>query len=150
MATHKIGELLAGSGQLKTLSREARRLADFERLIFEAAPRALSEATRVKSFRAGTLVLSADNAAVAAKLRQLLPRLLVCVRKRDPEVSGIRVEVQLAPQQRRPARGSGKRPLTAAVIANFRYLAEGLRESPLKDAVTRLVRRHKKPVSGEQ
>jgi hypothetical protein len=145
MATHKIGELLAGSGQLKTLSREARRLADFERLILEAAPRALSEATRVKSFRAGTLVLSADNAAVAAKLRQLLPRLLVCVQKREAEVSGIRVEVQPAPQQRWPTRGSGKRPLTAAAIANFRSLAEGLRESPLKDAVTRLVRRHRKP-----
>ena len=124
---------------------EARRLAELERLIFEAAPRALSEATRVRHLRAGTLVLSADNAAVAAKLRQLTPRLLVCVRKREPEVNGIRVEVQPAPQQKWPTRGSGKRPLTAAAIANFRSLAEGLRESPLKDAVTRLVRHHKKP-----
>ena len=150
MAARKIGELLAGSGQLKTLSSEARRLAELERLIFEAAPRALSEATRVRNLRAGTLVISADNAAVAAKLRQLIPRLLVCVRKREPEVNGIRVEVQPGPRQRRPKRRSGKRPLPAAVIANFRCLAEGLRESPLKDAVNRLVRRHKKPVSGEQ
>jgi hypothetical protein len=150
MAARKIGELLAGSGQLKTLSSEARRLAELERLIFEAAPRALSEVTRVRNLRAGTLVISADNAAVAAKLRQLIPRLLVCVRKREPEVNGIRVEVQPGPRQRGPKRRSGKRPLPAAVIANFRSLAEGLRESPLKDAVNRLVRRHKKPVSGEQ
>ena len=48
MAAHKIGELLAASGQLKALSRAARRLAELEQLLFEAAPRALSEAARVK------------------------------------------------------------------------------------------------------
>ena len=145
MTARKIGEVLAGSGQLKTLSNEARRLAELERLIFEAAPRALSEATRVRHLRAGTLVLSADNAAVAAKLRQLTPRLLVCVRKREPEVNGIRVEVQPAAHPKGYMQRPGRSALTATAVANFRSLAEGLRESPLKDAVNRLVRRHKKP-----
>ena len=147
MPAHKIGELLAGSGELKALSREARRLADLEPLLFDAAPRALAEATRVTGLRAGMLVLLADNSAVAAKLRQLVPRLLVCVRKREPEVSGIRVEVQPAGQQTRPARGAKKRTLGAGTMADFQNLAEGLRDSPLKDAVTRLVRRHKKKTS---
>ena len=150
MATHKIGELLAGSGELKALSREARRLAEVEQLLFEAAPRALAEAARIKSFRAGTLVLSADNAAVAAKLRQLAPRLLVLVRKRESEVTGIRVEVQPAPHQNSPTRRSGKRPLGAAAIADFQVLAEGLRESPLKAALARLVQRRKKAVSSKR
>ena len=145
MAARKIGELLARSGQLKILSREAQRLAELERLIFEAAPRALSEATRISGFRAGTLLLCADNAAVAAKLRQLIPRLLVCVRKREPEVNGIRVEVQPAPGRKRSARHTERQRLTGAAVANFRSLAEGLRDSPLKDAVNRLVRHHKKP-----
>ena len=144
MAAHRIGELLAGSGQLKTLSREAQRLAELERLIFEAAPRALSEATRVGNLRAGTLVLLADNTAVAAKLRQLLPRLLVCVRKRDPEVSGIRVEVQPAGRQKRGAGAAKKQRLSTDTIKNFENLAERLHDSPLKTAVARLVAHQRK------
>ena len=151
MATRKIGELLAASGQLKTLSHEARRLAELERVIFEAAPRALSEATRLRSYRAGTLVLSTENPAVAAKLRQLLPRLLVCVRNREPEVSRIQVQVQPAMRQERARGGEGKkRPLSADAVANFQSLAAGLHESPLKSALARLVRRHKKTVNSER
>lgn len=151
VTARKIGELLAASGQLKTLSHEAQRLAELERVIFEAAPRALSEATRLRSFRAGTLVLSTENPAVAAKLRQLVPRLLVYVRNREPEVSRIRVQVQPAtPQERARGDAGKKRPLSADAIANFQNLAAGLRESPLKSAVTRLVRRHKKTVNSER
>lgn len=144
MAAHKIGELLAQSGELKSISREARRLAELEQLLFEATPRTLAEATRVKNLRAGTLVLSADNAAVAAKLRQLAPRLLLHIRKREPEVNGIRVEVQPAQPRGGPAGSPVKRPLAAAAITNFQSLAAGLRDSPLKGALTRLVERHKK------
>ena len=149
MAAHRISDLLARSGQLKTMSREAQRLTELELLIFEAAPGALSEATRVKQLRAGTLVLLADNAAVAVKLRQLLPRLLVCVRKRDPEVSGIRVEVQPARGRQRAAEGSRKKLLTAGAIKSFENLAGRLRDSPLKTAVRRLVQ-HQKKGRGQQ
>src|SRR5262245_42680556 len=141
MPAHKIGELLAASGPLKALSGKARRLAELESLLFEATPRALTEATLVKELRAGTLVVLADNSAVASKLRQLVPRLLVCVRKRELEVNGIRVEVQPAPQQERAAPVAKKHTLGAATVTEFRGLAEGLRDSPLKEAVTRLVRR---------
>src|SRR5262249_19886648 len=144
MAAHKIGEFLTVSGGLKELSREAHRLAEVEQLLFEAVPRALAKAARLKSFRAGILVLSADNAAVAAKLRQLVPWLSVHVRKRNLEVSETRVEVHPAPPERAPPKGSGKRPRATAAITNFQSLAAGLRDSPLKDALTRLVQRHKK------
>lgn len=150
MATRKIGEFLAVSGELKTLSREARRLAEVEQRLFEALPRALAEATRAKSLRAGTLVLSADNAAVAAKLRQLAPRLLLHVRKTEPEVSGIRIEVQPAPQQGRRAGRPEKSHPGAGTITNFQSLAAGLRDSPLKHALTRMVQRHKKTVNGDR
>ena len=144
MPARKIGDFLAVSGELKALSREARRLAEVEQLLFEALPRALAEATRIKGLRAGTLIVSADNAAVAAKVRQLAPRLLLHVRKRATEVSGIRIDVQPAPQQERRSNRAEKSLPGAAVISNFHSLAEGLRESPLKQAITRLVRRHKK------
>lgn len=144
MAAHKIGELLAGSGHLKTLAREARRLAELEQLIFEAVPGALAEAIRIKKLRAGTLVFLADNAAVAAKLRQLAPRLLACVRKLDPEVNGIQVQVQPAQRKKRAQGDLRKSSLGLDAIGKFQNLAEGLHESPLKSALTRLVQRHKK------
>ena len=144
MPARKIGELLAVSGELKTLSREARRLAEVEQRLFEATPRALAEAARVKSLRAGTIVLSADNAAVAAKLRQLAPRLLLHIRKREPEVTVLRVEVQPAAPPSGPAASSQKRPLGETAIAEFQNLAAGLRDSQLKSAVGRLVQRRKR------
>ena|SRR5688572_9187785 len=148
MTAHKIGEILAVTGQLKALSRAAQRLAELERLLLSAAPRALSEATRIKSFRAGTLVVSADNAAVASKLKLLAPQLLIQIRDREPEVTGIRVEVQPAPGAI-PGK-TAKRAIGGATIAEFQSLAAGLADSPLKSAVERLVHRRKKTGKGDQ
>jgi len=142
MAAHKIGEILAATGQLKTLSRAAHRLAELERLLLSAAPRALSEATRIKSFRAGTLVVSADNAAVASRLKLLAPQLLLQIREREPEVTGIRVEVQPAPAAA-PTK-SGKRTMAGGAVAEFESLAGSLRDSSLKTAVEKLVARRRK------
>jgi len=143
MAAHKIGEILAAAGELKALSRTAHRLTELERLLLGTAPRALTKATRIKSFRAGTLVVSADNAAVGAKLKLLAPQLLIQIREREPEVTGIRVEVQ--PAARSAPGKSAKRPIAGAAIAAFQNLAAGLGESPLKSALQRLVHRHQKP-----
>ena len=142
MTAHKIDQILAATHELATLSRAAHRLAELERLLLSATPRALSEATRIKSFRAGMLVVSADNAAVASKLKLLAPQLLIQIREREPEVTGIRVEVQPAPgAERRPSR---KRGISDGALAELRNLAEGLGESPLKSALNRLVERHRK------
>jgi hypothetical protein len=142
MTAHKIGEILTATGQLKALSRGAQRLAELERLLLSAAPRALSEATRIKSFRDGTLVVSADNAAVASKLKLLAPQLLMHIREREPEVTGIRVDVQPAPGA--PRKRSQKRAISEGTISELQSLAEGLAESPLKTALNRMVERRRK------
>lgn len=143
MAAHKLEEILAGSAELNALSRLARRQSELQRLILESAPRALAGATRITGFRAGTLVVSADNAATAAKLRQLAPRLLLTISEREPEVTKIRVEVQPAaavPATRPQAR---KHALSADTVENFRKLADALPDSALKSSVARLVGRRK-------
>ncbi len=144
MAAHKISEILTVSGKLNMLSRAAHRLAELERLLSEAIPRALSEATRIEGFRAGTLVVSADNAAVAVKLKQLAPRLLLQIRERDPEVTGIRVEVQPAREAGARVKKSGKHAIGAATLTEFQNLADGLAESSLKSALERFVQRQQK------
>src|SRR5688572_10842606 len=92
---HRIGDVIATSDNLKALARQAQRLKELQHLLFVTIPPALAAASRVTNLRSGTLVLSADNAAVAAKLRQLAPRLLLHVREQETEVTGIRVVVQV-------------------------------------------------------
>jgi len=142
MTAHKIGEILAATGELRALSRAARRLAKLEQLFLSAAPRALSEATRIKSFRDGTLIVSADNAAVASKLKMLAPQILLQIREREPEVTVLRVEVQPTAGSR--PRKSDKRAIGDHAVAQFQNLATELADSPLKSAVERLVQRRKK------
>ena len=142
MPTIKIGTLLTAPGELKALSGKAQRLLRLQQEFHDAAPPALAGATRVKNYREGTLVISADNAAVAAKLRQLTPRLLVIIRKNQPEVTGIQVVVQVRKSQNEGRAKSGKKALSIESIEKFRALSEGVADSPLKAAIAGLVRRH--------
>src|ERR1043166_34050 len=95
MPANKISSLLTATSGLKSLSLQAQGLIELQQIYSENAPAELFEAIRVGYLKAGTLFLLADNGAIAAKLRQLTPRLLVNFRKRRKEITGIRVEVQV-------------------------------------------------------
>jgi hypothetical protein len=137
----KIGDVIATSGNLNALARHARRLSDLQQLLLEATPSALAAASRVTDLKAGTLVVLADNAAVAAKLRQLAPRLLKHVQKQQVEVTGIRVDVQVKTHKIKAEHEFTKRPLTPEAIKGLGGLAEALPPSPLKSALVRLLAR---------
>ncbi|MBI4193908.1 MAG: DUF721 domain-containing protein [Betaproteobacteria bacterium] len=143
MPAQRIGSWLA-SGDLGALCSKTKRLTELQQVFLAFAPPPLAQACRVKSCRAGTLFLLADNAAVATKLKQLAPRLLVSIQKREPEITGIRVQVQVKEKPREPQRCMKKRPLSAETIENFRRLAGAVPESALKSALTNLVRRHRR------
>ena len=141
MPVQKIGDVIAHSGSLTALARHARRLSDLQQLLLEATPSALAPASRVTDLKAGTLVILADNAAVAAKLRQLAPRLLKHVQKQEVEVTGIRVDVQVKTYKIKAEDEITKRPLSPESIRDFEGLAEALPPSPLKSALIRLLER---------
>jgi hypothetical protein len=132
----KIGDVIAHSGNLTALARHARRLS-------EATPSALAAATRVTDLKAGTLVVLADNAAVAAKLRQLAPRLLKHLQKQQTEVTGIRVDVQVKTHKIKAEDEVTKHPLPPEAIRDLEGLAETLPTSPLKSALVRLLARRR-------
>jgi len=140
MAAHKVGDLLARTGELRALSHQARRLTEVQQVLLEAVPSPLARAIRVKNFRAGTLFVLAANAAVAAKLRQLAPTLLRHVRKRVTEVTGIQVEVQVAEQQK-ACPDKPVRDISLTTASALERLAGTLKDSPLKAALTRLLQR---------
>jgi hypothetical protein len=137
----KIGDVIANSGNLTALARQARRLIDLQQLLLEATPSALAAASRVTDLKSGTLVILADNAAVAAKLRQLAPRLLKHVQKQRLEVTGIRVDVQVKTHKIKGEDEVTKHSLPPDAITNLGALSESLSPSPLKSALVRLLAR---------
>ncbi|HUP93972.1 MAG TPA: DciA family protein [Burkholderiales bacterium] len=144
MPLNTIGKLLGTTEELKALSARTRRLRELQTLYVRSAPRELVSSSRVKSYRAGTLVISTDNAAVAAKLKQLAPRVLVSIREIESEVTGIRIEVQVSGGHSEARRKSLKSGLPPEAIKKFGELAESVANEDLKSALGRLVRRHSK------
>ena len=148
MAEHKVSDLLAYSTKLRELSRQAQRLAEFQRALVSILPPSLASAVRVTSFRAGTLVVAAENNAVLAKLKQLLPRLLLHVQKRENEVTGIQLQAQVGMPQMNVGSAVPERELSLAATRGLEELASTMQTSPLKHALDRMVRRRKRVPKG--
>jgi hypothetical protein len=149
MPAHKVGDLLAQTREFRMLSHHARRLAEVQQVLLEAVPLPLAGAIRVGSFQTGTLLILAANSAVAAKLRQLTPSLLFHVRKREIQVTGIRVEVQVRKQQK-ACLDKPVRDLSRKTVDDLDRLADSLRDSPLKAAISLMVQRHKSVRGGTE
>ncbi len=86
----------------------------------------------------GLLTVAAANAAIAAKLRQLAPELVVLLQNRGCEVSGIRVKVQVSFSRSPPVFAPRKLGKTARGALNELTLT--LNDSPLRLALKRLAK----------
>ena len=143
MPLRKLDALLDASDELKALSMRTRRVRELQTLYVRSAPPELASSSRVKNYRAGMLFIWADNAAVAAKLKQLAPSLLASIRKTEAEITGIRIEVQVsgAAHERRPRPKKIALPVDA--IEKFEELSKRIGRGDLELALKRLVRRHR-------
>ena len=103
-------------------------------------PPSLRQGCRVMQLDQQTLTLSANNGAIASKLRQMTADIAEKLRQRECKVTMIQVVVQVSapphipPHEARAMSTSGKRQLTE--------FAEKLKDSPLKEALNRLVKRN--------
>ena len=134
----RVGLLLNSLPELQALNRELRQLADLQSALAEVLPGNLATSTSVALVKTGELILFANNGAVAAKLRQMAPRIVDALRARGQELTGIRVQVQVSIRdnplpQKQISLSSGARQAIDS-------LSERLIASPLKAALTRLVR----------
>ncbi|MBI4938952.1 MAG: DUF721 domain-containing protein [Nitrosomonadales bacterium] len=130
---------LDASQELRQLSLKAGWLLSLQRHYEQLAPPSLTRASRVLAMEQQTLVLSADNGAVAAKLRQLAPELARLFQNAGCEVTRIQVRVQVALP---PARHvSAPTQLSAAGRKKLVELAGELPDSPLRNALRRLAAR---------
>jgi hypothetical protein len=151
MATEPIARLLRQSPELAPVRDRLELVGRLQGRYRSVVPVELASSSRVCAVDGTTVVVRADNAPVAAALRALAPRLLAGLNaagpgknslkiKRDQELTAMRVEVQVeAPAPSRPVRPRGALP--AEKLAG---VAATLADSPLKEALERIVRRQAK------
>jgi hypothetical protein len=89
-----IGEALAQSAPLARLRELLRQSNACYAAIAPHLPAGLEQHVRPGPVSDDGWTLMAANASVAAKLRQLLPRLEVELKKRDLQASAIRIRIQ--------------------------------------------------------
>jgi hypothetical protein len=134
--------LLNGNQELRPLLDKAQALSALQHHFTSIAPPHLAQSSQVQvlGLQLGTLSIAVANAAIAAKLRQLAPELVVMMQNRGCEVSGIRVKVQVSFDRLQPKPAPHKLSKTAQTALN--ELSLSLNDSPLKVALEKLI--HKK------
>ncbi len=143
MPTRKLSALIIDNAGLTALTRATQCIAALQRLYVICAPPDMVRASRVVNNRNGMLVIAADNGAIAAKLRQLAPRLLKNMQKQGVEVTGIRVQVQVERTSPAPRIRVEKTPLTIDSIDNFENLSKQVKDPDLRSALARFAARRR-------
>ncbi len=136
-------EFLQSGDKLAGLLPAARRVgqlqADCERLL-----PTLFASCRALQIREGQLQVAVPNAALATRLRQMLPKLQAGLREKGWALEGIRLKVQLLPTEpQRPVRKPDVHELPRNAVSSFEALAASLDDSPLKEALRHLVERRR-------
>jgi hypothetical protein len=118
----------------------ARLLLKLSRRFEAVAPAGLRHSAHVANYKLGTIIIHADNGAVAAKIRQLSQRLSSELSKGGAECSDIEVKVQ--PRQI-PSQSisSTQKPLSDKAIGVLRSTTDNLPEGPLRNALDNLLKR---------
>ena len=143
MSAHKIGFYLNSSDSLRSLTRAAQHIAAMQRVLLDNAPQELTQRCRVKQLRDGTLTLLAENAAIAAKLKQLAARLLTSYQKLRWQITAIRIEVQVMETAPDLTPKPNSKRLSIETIKNLEVLAEQIDDVSLKQALIRMAMRQR-------
>jgi len=139
MPVRKIAQILDSAPGLHDLAEVSRYIERLQRVYREAVPAELCKSSRISWARAGVVSVTAGNGAVAAKLRQLAPRILNQLRQRGFKFNSMRIEVQVAQDLPQSAPKKSK-PLSKDALAAIDAAVTDLPESALKHALQRLGR----------
>ncbi|MBI3527814.1 MAG: DUF721 domain-containing protein [Betaproteobacteria bacterium] len=138
MSEKRVGLLIDTLPELQALNREIRQLVALQSILAKVLPDNLAPFVTVASMNAGELNLFADNGPVAAKLRQMTPRMLTSLRQRGYEITGIRLQVQVGIRDNPLPQKQISLSIEARNVIDS--LTDRLDASPLKSALKRLSR----------
>jgi len=138
-------DFLRTDNALATLMPAINRMAALQKSCAEILP-AIFKSCDVMNFEAGQLVLSMPNAALAAKLKQQLPKLQDRLLKDGWQVNAIRIKVQVGKSYVVPPPVRRQLVLPKLAVSAFAELSEALEDTPgnqaLKAALRDMVRRN--------
>ena len=142
MHSKNLRTYLDSTAGIAALLPQAERLIELRRIYSEIAPQQLSRSSSIVNYKdkGQTVVIFAENNAIAAKLKLLSPRLINDFSDRGVQVTGIRLEVQ---PRETPKKGPVQKHarLSAAGAESLEALANSLPDSKLKQALIDLAGR---------
>jgi len=141
-------DFLRSSDRLASLLPTALRVGNLQRDVKVILP-PMYAGCDVLSFQDATLTLAVPSSAVAAKLKQQLPKLQAGLQKKGWQVDNVRIKIQMRPNV--PVREELKPStltLPSTAVEAFEELGDSLPETPqnaaLIAAIKRLAERRKK------
>jgi hypothetical protein len=139
MSAKEIKTILDSAPELRALTKRSRQLLYLQQLVREALPTGIASRTVVANLESGKLAIAVDNGAAAAKIRQIVPRLLNKLRPHEPELNAIKVLVQVTPVHK--SLHQKRNLLDHKARDALLTLSSRLETSPLRSAVRRLAAR---------
>ena len=138
--TPSLDRVIGATPELAALADQAARLSRLQEIYARTVPDYLGNASRVANLKLETLVIHADNAAVAAKLKQIEPRLRAEFAKTAWPISGLQFKV-LPPRPEAPVPVSDRDAhLSDDARHSLASLSESLEpDSPVRAALKRLL-----------
>lgn len=142
MSATSLADLLASQLPAGVAAR-ARALLGTQAALERALPAALAGHVRVMQLENSVLSLACDSGAVASRLRHQTDALLTQLAGQGVAATSVRVSVnpQLLARYIHPVEKAGLPP---AALDGLAHLNEEIEDGPLKDALKRLLRHHRK------
>lgn len=132
----QLAQYLESDSSLAQFSAHAQKLLKLQYIFERAVPATLARYGRVANLRLGKVVIHAASGAVAAKIRQLAPRLADIFRQSGVQVNEIHIKVQPDPLAQRDQLRSVAVDLGAQAQASLETLRASLpADSPLATAL---------------
>jgi len=134
-------DFLRSSDRLASLLPTALRVGNLQRDVKVILP-PMYAGCDVLSFQDATLTLAVPSSAVAAKLKQQLPKLQAGLQKKGWQVDNVRIKIQMRPNV--PVREEPKPStltLPSTAVEAFEELGDSLPETPQNAALIAAIKR---------
>jgi len=128
-----VTDFLRANDRLASLMPTALRMGNLQKDVKVILP-PMYAGCEVLSLQEGSLTLSAPSSAVAAKLKQQLPKLQTGLQKKGWQVEAVRIKIQvgraLAQQAQAARQAGGALSMPPTAVDAFEELGETLEDSP--------------------
>ncbi|WP_052190455.1 MULTISPECIES: DciA family protein [Chitinibacter] len=138
-----VSQLMEGDFQLKRLVRQLDQYQQLLQIVRSALSPEVARVCQGVAWSGSTLLVAVPGSAAAARLRQSEPDILAALDRAGVHATAIRAKVQVALQQGNPMQTKTLR-MTEPAKAAFSALAEEVSDPDLKQALSNLLRHHRR------